>query len=81
MVSIPSPQYFINSCTIRAAPAVFLFLRLSTHLFTSFPVSSLDPSEQLSSLSDASTFASAQALIFSNSASNALLVVGVPSFQ
>ena len=79
MVSIPSPPCFIYSFTNWSAPAAFLFLSLATHFFTYFLVKSLwNPSEPLSSLSDASAFDSAQALIsFSNCASKVLLVLGI----
>ena len=54
----------MNSFTIWSAPTAFLFSSLATHAFASSLVNSLcNPAEALSSLSDASKFASAHALI------------------
>ena len=62
--SFPSAPYFINSCTNKFAPAAFLLSSLATNFFTSSLVNSLcNPSEPFSSLLDATTFASAHALI------------------
>lgn len=75
MVGILSPPYYINSFTMLSVPAVFLFMRLAAHFFTSALVNSLcNPSKPRSSLSGTPTFASVWALIsVSNSSSSVSL--------